>query len=431
MKIAYITPGSGDTFYCQNCFRDDEMLSTMLLMGQDIRKIPMYLPSGYERDGEPKTPVFYGAVNLYLREKLPIYRHAPDWLGRALDSQALLKLAAKKSGSTKPTGLEGMTISMLRGEEGRQASELDTLIRYLRDEIRPDIVHLSNALLLGLTHRLKHDLNARVVCSLQDENEWIDEMGPSHQSEVWGLMAEKAREVDLFVTTSRFYSEKSQRELRVPADRIRVINGGINLDGYRPSSLPFDPPVIGYLCRISAYFGTGILVDAFLELKRDSRFRDLRLHLTGGHTAFDKPYVTAQVDKLNRAGHGDDFEIFPEFNKPHRIRFLESLTLLSVPVPTGEAFGAYQVEALAAGVPVVQPDVGCYPEFVEATGGGVIYRPNTPEALAEALAALLSDPERVRRMGEEGRRVVMARYSMREMARSIVGMYETLMGGPA
>ena len=162
MKIAYITPGSGDTFYCQNCFRDDEMLSTMLLMGQDIRKIPMYLPSGYERDGEPKTPVFYGAVNLYLREKLPIYRRAPDWLGRALDSQALLKLAAKKSGSTKPTGLEGMTISMLRGEEGRQASELDTLIRYLRDEIRPDIVHLSNALLLGLTHRLKHDLNASI-----------------------------------------------------------------------------------------------------------------------------------------------------------------------------------------------------------------------------------------------------------------------------
>ncbi|MFA9454174.1 MAG: glycosyltransferase family 4 protein [Candidatus Aminicenantaceae bacterium] len=427
MKIAYITPGSGDNFYCQNCFRDDELLTSMLVLGQDVRKIPMYLPSGLNHSGVPGTPVFYGAINLYLREKMPIYRHAPSWLERAFDSQAMLRYAAKKSGSTSASGLEGMTISMLHGEEGRQASELENLIQYLRDEIKPDVVHLSNALLLGLARRIKQDVRARVVCSLQDENEWVDEMDGSQQPVVWSLMAEKARDVDLFIATSRYYSEKSQRELDLPAERIEVINGGINLQGYERSELPFDPPVIGYLCRMSEYFGLGIVVDAFLELKQDTRFKNLRLHMAGGYTGLDKPFVDRQVARITEQGWQDDIRIFGEFDKKNRIPFLKSLTLLSVPVPSGEAFGAYQVESLAAGVPVVQPDVGCYPEFVEATQGGIIYKPNTGEALAAAAASLLQEPERVRRMGERGRSAVMADYSMNDMAKNILKIYERIL----
>ncbi len=427
MKIAYITPGSGDNFYCQNCFRDDELLTSMLVLGQDVRKIPMYLPSGYNHTDVPDTPVFYGAINLYLREKMPIYRHAPSWLERAFDSQAMLRYAAKKSGSTSASGLEGMTISMLHGEEGRQAAELDNLIQYLRDEIKPDVVHLSNALLLGLARRIKHDVGARVVCSLQDENEWVDEMDGSQQTVVWSLMAEKAREVDLFIATSRYYSEKSQREMYIPGERIEVINGGINLQGYERSELPFDPPVIGYLCRMSEYFGLGIVVDAFLELKQDTRFKDLRLHMAGGYTGLDKPFVDRQIARITEQGWQDDIRIFREFDKKNRIPFLKSLTLLSVPVPSGEAFGAYQVESLAAGVPVVQPDVGCYPEFVEATQGGIIFKPNTGEALAEAAASLLLDPERVKQLGEQGRKAVMAGYAMDDMAKNILGLYERIL----
>jgi len=391
MKIAYITPGSGDNFYCQNCFRDDELLTSMLILGHDVRKIQMYLPSGLNHSGVPGTPVFYGAVNLYLREKVPIYRHAPSWLERAFDSQAMLRYAAKKSGSTSASGLEGMTISMLHGEEGKQ------------------------------------DVGACVVCSLQDENEWVDEMDESQQTVVWSLMAEKSRDVDLFIASSRYYSEKSQQKLDLPAERIQVINGGINLQGYERSDLPFDPPVIGYMCRMSEYFGLGIVVDAFLELKKDARFQNLRLHMSGGYTGLDKPFVDRQVARITEQGWQDDIRIFREFDKKHRIPFLKSLTMLSVPVPSGEAFGAYQVEALAAGVPVVQPDVGCYPEFVEATQGGIIFRPNTGEALAEAAASLLLDPDRVRRLGEQGRNAVLAHYSMDDMARNTLNIYERIL----
>ena len=84
------------------------------------------------------------------------------------------------------------------------------------------------------------------------------------------------------------------------------------------------------------------------------------------------------------------------------------------------------MEALAAGVPVVQPNVGCYPEFVERTQGGIIFEPNDSDALAEAIAALLDDPEEVRKLGDQGRKAVYDQFSMKAMATSIVRIYQEL-----
>jgi glycosyltransferase involved in cell wall biosynthesis len=424
MKVAYVTPGSGLKFYCQNCFRDSALLRSLAGLGHDVVNIPMYLPSGLDSgENVVDSPVFYGAINVFLKEKLPFYRHAPEWMERLLDSPLLLGLAAKKSGSTRPSGLEEMTLSMLQGEKGHQASELDHLIQHLKNKIAPHVVHLSNALLLGLAHRLKNDLGVGVVCSLQDENEWVDLMDEQYQRHVWNLMAEKAVDVDLFVTASQFYSDQSQKQLKIPPDKIKVIYGGIDFTGYERSLLPFEPPVIGYLCRMSEYFGLGILVDAFLALKKRSQFKSMKLHLTGGYSGEDKHFVKRQMEKISDHGFAEDVSVFKDFCKESRIKFLQSLTLLSVPVPSGEAFGAYQVEALAAGIPIVQPNVGCYPEFIEATQGGVIYEPNTSEKLAAAIASLLFDQEKVRKMGEQGRRVVLERFSMDQMAKNIEGIY--------
>ena len=427
MKIVHIVPGSGGTFYCQNCMRDNELVKSLMAHGHEIFMVPMYLPVNIDDHGnESDIPIFYGAINMYLKEKFPLYRHAPKWLKKLLDSLPMLRYAAKKSGSTRASGLEEMTLSMLRGEEGRQASELDQLIDFLSRELKPDVVHLSNALLLGLARRLKKDLGAKIMCSLQDENEWIDLMSGDYQKKVWALMAERAADVDMFVATSTYYAEKSRQLLSIPAEKIQVVHGGINLDGYELSPLPFDPPVIGYLCRLSEYFGLGILVDAFIHLKQDKRFQDVKLNLTGGYTGDDKVFVDKMLRKLNHHGYGKDVTIVEKFNKEHRIQFLKSLTLLTVPVPSGEAFGAYQVEALAAGVPIVQPNVGGYPEFIEATGGGIIYEPNDSTSLAQAIASLLNDPEQVRILGAHGRKAVIEKYSMSNMAKNMIEVYDSL-----
>jgi glycosyltransferase involved in cell wall biosynthesis len=207
---------------------------------------------------------------------------------------------------------------------------------------------------------------------------------------------------------------------------MTVVYSGINLDGYELSSLPFDPPVIGYLCRMSEYFGLGIIVDAFIRLKQDVRFKELKLYLTGGYTGDDKIFINEMLKKISKNGFEKDVKIFEKFNKENRIQFLKSLTLLSVPVPTGEAFGAYQVEALAAGVPIVQPNVGGYPEFIEATGGGIIYEPNDGENLAKAIASLLTEPDQVRKLGAQGRKAVLEKYSMSDMAKNMVNVYKSI-----
>jgi glycosyltransferase involved in cell wall biosynthesis len=425
MKIVYIVPGSGGTFYCHNCMRDNELIHTLKALGHDVHMIPMYLPVSADNHAvSDGTPVFYGAINVYLKEILPAYRHAPMWLEKVFDAQPLLKLAAKRAGSTRASGMEDLTISMLMGEEGRQASELEHLIGYLKKEVKPDVIHLSNALLLGLARQLKNEIGAKIVCSLQDENEWIDLMRTDYQAKVWGLMAERAVDVDMFVAPSNYCSEKSKMQLSIPERQIQTVYDGITLDGYQVSSLPSDPPVLGYLCRMSEYFGLGIVVDAFLRIKKDARFRNLKLHLTGGYTGDDKIYVNQLMQTIAQQGFEKDVHIFEIFNKDHRVRFLQSLTLLSVPVPAGEAFGAYQVEALAAGVPIVQPNVGAYPEFVESTGGGVIYQPNNGQTLAAAMVELLRDPERMRTLGEQGRTAVFDKYSMQDMAANIIQVYE-------
>jgi len=427
MKIVHIIPGSGGTFYCQNCMRDNEMILTLRRLGHDILMVPMYLPLNVGGKGMMgDTPVFYGAINVYLKEKLPIYRHAPKWLERIFDSQSLLQMAAKKAGSTRASGLEEMTISMLQGEHGRQASELDHLIRYLKTDIKPDIVHLSNALLLGLARRLKNDLGTKVVCSLQDENEWIDPMHSEFKDVVWGKMTERARDVDAFIAASEYFAERSIKQMQLPKGKVYVVYGGIDLSRYQQSSLPFNPPIIGYLCRMTEYFGLGIMVDAFIQLKKTTKFNNTKLFLTGGYTADDQPFVHKMQKKLADNDLTDDVTFFEDFDVEPRIEFLKSLTLLSVPVPGGEAFGAYQVEALAAGVPIVQPNIGGYPEFIEATGGGILYEPNTPEKLAEAWVSLLENPEKLQNMGNTGLKSVREKYSMEQMANNIIDVYQSL-----
>ena len=110
------------------------------------------------------------------------------------------------AGSTRAKGLEDMTISMLLGEEGNQNEELDHMVNWIAEHCKPDIIHLSNALLLGLARRLKEKIGVPVVCSLQDEDVWVDPMQPKIQKKIWNLMHERSKDVDALVSVSNFFA---------------------------------------------------------------------------------------------------------------------------------------------------------------------------------------------------------------------------------
>jgi glycosyltransferase involved in cell wall biosynthesis len=427
VTIVLIVPGTGGAFYCENCIRDLNLAAGLREQGHSVFVLPMYLPL---MPGEPPPsqvcPVFYGAVSLYLGHQSAAFRRLPQWSRRLFDSQAMLRLAVKRAGSTRATGLEGLTISMLEGEAGGQRAELDRLIKWLSTNIKPDVVHISNALLIGLAHRLKHDLGARVGCSLQDEDTWVDAMGGDYPQRVWKLMEARAQDVDAFFPVSHHYSQHMQTRMQIPLEKLHVVHNGIAADAFTPAKSPPTPPVIGFLSRLCEVLGLEVLTDAFILLKQDPRFSSLQLRALGGATQDDEPLLNRLRAKLQQAGVLEDAIFLKDFDRPSRARFLTGLTLLSVPALHGEAFGMYQLEAMAAGVPVVQPALGAFPEVVELTTGGITYEPNEAPALAAALESLLLDTDRRRSLGRQGMNAVRNRFTMQTMAANTAAVYETM-----
>ena len=430
MKIVNIVPGFGGTFYCGNCLRDSAYTQALREAGHDAIVLPMYLPltaGTHPRGDEP--PVFYGAVNIYLRQQFPLMRHMPGWMERFFDSAPILKFAASKSGSTRAGGLEKLTESMLLGEKGYQHKELDHLVDFLKNNLKPDIVHFSNALLLGMAKRIREEVKVPVVCSLQDEDVWVDAMEPAWRDRIWQLMAEKGRDVDAFIAVSKWFAGVMQEKMQVPAEKISVVHIGVQPGRYGWSVPATEPRAIGYLSRICEENGFEILVDAFIRLKENPGFADLRLVATGGMTGDDKPFLNRQVKKLEKKKLSGSFRILEDFAPERLGDFFKSLTVLSVPVLKGEAFGLYQLEALSAGVPLVQPDLGAFPEIIRARGGGVLYHPNTGEALAARLAELLCDRVALEKMGRAGTRAVEEQFDCSKLTEQMMTIYHRAAGG--
>ncbi len=430
MRIVHIVPGTGDTFYCQNCLRDRALVDALRALGHDVILAPLYLPLPTDAvDAENgSTPIFFGALNVYLQQKVSLFRRTPRWIDRVLDSRRLLTSIAKRASSTQARGLEKMTLSMLDGQHGNQAKELDRLISWLAGEARPDIVHISNALLAGLAKGIRTELDVPVVCSLQDEHTWIDQMQGDYDRLAWEVLSEKVADINAFVPVSRYYGEMMQKRMHIPAEKLHVVYPGIDLDGYEVAETPVRPPVVGYLSRLSQSLGLDILVEAFIRLKSDARLETLRLQATGGRTGRDGKFIARMQKRLGALGIADDASFGDDFDRAARQRFFRSLSVFSVPAPGGEAFALYIIESLASGVPVVEPGTGAFTEIVEATGGGIIYEPNDPDTLAEALSSLLLDPERSRELGRRARDVVRQRFNVTSMAREMVKVYEDCTG---
>ncbi len=427
MKIVQIVPGSGGGFYCENCLRDRELLGAMRAGGHDALLVPLYLPLFPDASPvEASTPVFFGGINVYLQQASVLFRHTPRWVDRLFDSRAMLKWAAKKASMTRPEGLGATTLSMLRGEQGRQKKELHRLLKYLSSQDRPDVVFLSNALLLGLAGAIRNELKVPVVCFLQDEDGFLDSLARPYRGEAWKILARRAKDVDLFVATSRYYAEAIQPRLGVPADRVRWVHFGISTEGFTAAQTAPKPPVIGFLSQLCPSKGLHTLAEAFVRLKSDERLRSVRLRLAGGQLDIHRPYVQEISDALEDKGLSGDVEFLPNLTRDERLEFLPTLSVLSVPTTGPEAMGLFALEAWSAGVPVVLADHGAHGELVRTTGGGLLARPNDPQSLAEQLSALLLDENLARRLGQQGREAMLETYSTERLAGELDDLLESV-----
>jgi glycosyltransferase involved in cell wall biosynthesis len=428
MKIAQITPGSGDNFYCENCLRDIALVRAMHKLEHEIMLLPMYLPLQVDGPDVPcSTPIFFGGINVYLQQKLSFFRKSPRWLDRLFDSPALLRWAGRKAGMTSAKDLAETTLSMLRSKEGRQEKELNRLIDWLAlDENRPDVVTLSNILLIGLAKPIKDKVGVPVLCLLQDEDEFLDGLGSPYAQQAWDLVKEQSKDVDAFIAVSQYYADVMQERLSLDLKMLEVVRMGISPDVYKQRETLPETPTIGYLSRMCPDRGLGTLIDAFIQLKKNEKLKNVRLRIAGGKTAADEPFLSEVRQKLSAHGLNDDVEFLPDFKSDAKREFLSSLSVLSVPERQPVAYGLYVLEALASGVPVVEPAIGVFPELLEMTGGGLLYQDNTAAGLAAAMEPLLLDKDYAKKLGQCGRNAIFEKFNVEQTAGEMMRIFERM-----
>ncbi|HKO59664.1 MAG TPA: glycosyltransferase family 4 protein [Pyrinomonadaceae bacterium] len=426
MKILYLTGGAGQ-MYCGSCLRDNALAGELIRKGHDVILLPIYTPTRTDEPNVSNSKVFFGGISVYLEQYVPMFRNSPRWFDRLWDSKSMLALASKRSISTSPKMLGELTVSMLKGEDGFQRKEIEKLTDWARHEAPPDVVSLPYSLLISLAKPIKAALGRPICCTLQGEDLFLDGLHEPYRSQSLALIKENVKHVDAFISVSEYYANFVPDYLGIPPEKIHVVPLGINLQGYEMRrSDPLRPFTIGFFARVAPEKGLHVLAHAYKKLRTQGLIPEARLQVAGYMAPEHAGYLSEIESDLNAAGLAGEFRYHGSVDRDQKINFLRSLDVLSVPATYDEPKGIFLLEAMACGVPVVQPRRGGFTEVVEKTGGGLLVEPDSVDALVEGLASIYRQPELGDALGRSGFDKVREHYSVSLMADRALEVYESV-----
>lgn len=211
--------------------------------------------------------------------------------------------------------------------------------------------------------------------------------------------------------------------------RIAVVYDGVDLPAIAEASAPIsaDSPRIGLIGRICPWKGQHIFLQCAALLH--PRFPGARFEIIGA-PLFKEQIYEEELRTLSRTLGLDHVVTFTGFlqNVSGRVAELAIVVHASI---LAEPFGLVLIEGMAQSKPIVATRGGGPLEIVVDGETGLLVPMGDPGAMAEAIAALLSDPERARRMGQHGRQRVADHFTMDRTARDVEAIYRTLAGPPA
>lgn len=422
MKILSITAGAAG-MYCGSCFRDNALAAELLAQGHDVTLVPLYTPTRTDEANVSQPRVLFGGISVYLQQKFPFFRHSPRWLDRLIDAPSVIRRLASGSANTDPRLLGELTVSTLEGEHGVLKKEFGKLIDWMTREPPPDVVNLPNSMLIAMAAPLREALGRPVCCTLQGEELFLSSLVPPYREKARALIQQQVQHVDRFIAVSDYCARFMTEFLEIPSSRMAVVPLGIRMDGYGRRPAPGDVFRVGYFARIAPEKGLHVLADAYVRFRRRIGDAPARLDAAGYMASSEQPYLDEVRRTLAAAGMLDQFTYRGEVDREGKLAFLGGLDVLSVPATYDEPKGLFLLEAMASGVPVVQPGRGAFSEVVERTGGGLLVTPDSAESLADGLYQLWADRDRRALLGRQAFDGVRAHYTIGDSARRLVNVY--------
>lgn len=423
MKILSITAGAAG-MYCGSCFRDNAVAAELLRQGHDVTLLPVYTPTRTDEPNVSESRVLFGGISVYLQQRYGLFRMMPRLLDRLWDAPGVIRALAGRSVSTSPSLLGDLTVSMLDGSTGALRKEFDKLVEWMRREPLPDVINLPNSMLIAMAAPLRDVTSRPVVCTLQGEELFLQGLIEPYRTRALELIRKQVRDVDHFVAVSEYCARFMSGYLAIPFERISVVPLGISMAGYERARTQGRRRTVGYFARVAPEKGLAVLAEAFIRLRARTGDTGLRLEAAGYLSAADAPYLEGVKATLAASGLADAFHYRGEVDRAGKIAFLAGLDMLSVPATYDEPKGMFLLEAMASGVPVVQPRRGAFVEIVGRTGGGLLVDPDDPEKLADGLYRLWQDDALAADLGAKAFSGVRAHYTVAQSANRLLDAYE-------
>ena len=407
--------------FCGSCMHDNTLARALVAQGAEVNLIPTYTPIRIDEQDLSTREIFFGGINVYLDYRWSLWRKLPPRLTRWFDAPWILNLATKFV-SSNARQLGDITLAMLEGESGPQRREVEVLVDFLAG-LKPDVICFSNVLLVGALRSLRSRFDGKIFCILQGDDVFLEDLPQPYRTQALQEIHDRAQAFDGFLVHSRYYRDFMSGYLGLPFEKFHLIPLGIDLEGHdgRPGPRNNDAFTIGYFARVCAEKGLSQLVEAFRILH--AKHPQVRLRAGGYLGKRDTAYFQEILNRTKDLGTAFEYIGSPQ-SRVEKVDFLKSLDVLSVPTVYREPKGLYVLEALANGVPVVQPRHGAFPEMIETTGGGLLVQPNDAHDLARALEELMHDPERRTELATIGHARVHARYGPKTMAESTLAVLE-------
>ena len=429
MKITYISAGAGG-MYCGSCIRDNALATALLARGHDVTLVPTYTPLTTDEPNVSQHRVFFGGIGVYLEQYVSLFRKTPWLLDRLWEAPWLLRAVSGLGIQTAPGLLGELTLSMLQGEHGLQQKEFAKLVHWLRSQPKPDVIDISNSLLISLVRPLKEALGCPVCCTLQGENIFVDGLAEEYRTRVLELMRSQVTYVDAFLAVSESYAAYMSSHLGIPRKRMHVVPLGITLTGFEAPRVPSSGPfTVGFFGRVSPEKGLHVLCEAYKRLRERGMLEGSRLEVAGYLAPEHEAYLESIVRQVREWGLEREMLYRGQLDRPQKIDFLKSCDLLAIPAIYEDPKGLALLEAMACGVPVVVPSRGTPAELVRTTGGGLLVEPDDVESLASGLLKIRTDPELARELGVRGAAGVREHYTSTLMADRALDVYGRLGNG--